>query len=224
MSDEKKRKRARTSASTSDENPKLQLAQAINAIKKNQESFKKSVDSWTTVNDDIFTNLELKLQAKTKELEQLEVDYTNKKRQKKIEIDAEVRESGYAAVQKILEDRKEVAVPIEKWNALNKNYEELKSSHTKNLQDAVSEERARNEKDMKALKKQSDLEHATIMAQSNAKIDQQAQQLKVLEATIQSLKQDIDAQRNLTREIAVAANSGSRPNVMYERPVTGRHE
>lgn len=224
MSDVKK-KRARTSSSSSTdgENPKFQLAQAINTIRKSQDTFKKSVDAWTTVNDEIFSNLELKLLTKQKDLEALELEFQNRKRQRKIDMEAELRENGYASVVKILEDRKEVAVPIEKWNALNQAYEDLKATHNKTLQEALAEERHRSEKDMKALKKQLDLEHATVAAQSNAKIEQQAQQLKVLESTIHSLKSDIEAQRILTKEIAQAANSRG-PSVLYERPVGGRHE
>lgn len=223
-----KRKRASESsgssgAKTKTENPKLQFVQAITTVKKQMEGFKKSVDQWNTVNDDIFTNLELKLEQKQRELAELDTEFTNTKRQRKIETEQELRELGYAAVAKLLADRKEIAVSEERWQDLNKQFNELRTNHEAKVAAAVAEERAIGEKNIKSLERSLKLEHTATMAQAQARMEQQAQQIKVLEQSIASLKADIEAQRQLTKDIANAANRPAPVYTMRDRD-RGSHE
>src|SRR5688572_9286963 len=101
------RKRKSPSSSTaaaesSSENPHYALAQSITNIRKGQEQFRKAVDATHTLIEDTFTNLQLKLETKEREAAENERVVENTKRQRRIDMEQELKEFGYDAVKKIL--------------------------------------------------------------------------------------------------------------------------
>jgi hypothetical protein len=194
--------------------PKLQLVQSITALRKSQEGFKAAVDSSKSLIDDIFTGLDIKINAKQRESQDIAVDVENTKKQRKIEMEQQLQELGHAAVKKILEDRKEIAVSAESYEMLKNNYEELKLSKRDDIDAAISAERSSHAAEIKAMKRNQELEHQAIIAKASAQNEQQREQIKVLEATIASLKSDMEAQRQLTRQVAEAASRA--PSMMYD--------
>ena len=126
-------------------------------------------------------------------------------------MEQQLQELGYAAVKKLLDDRKEIAVSSEAYETLKEAYNELRANHKAALQATVSEERARAEHEAKITRHSQELEHLAHVAKMNAQNEQLREQVKFLEETIASLKSDLADQRQLTRHVAEAGRPSALP-------------
>ena len=104
----------------------LQLAKAIQSITKQQAGFEKSVEKCQELITERFNDIEMKLTAKKKELEELEKQYEQQEKYKKLEVDLEVKEHGYQHALKMLTGRNEVPVNEEEFKHLQESLTTLK--------------------------------------------------------------------------------------------------
>ena len=119
--------KSRTAPKKDTSNPHIAFTKAIDTITKSEESFKKSVAELQGLLSETFTDLEMKLKAKSDELKELEQRYLQQEKNSKIEVDLNVKEHGYQAALIILEQRDEMAVLKTVYKDLNTSYEGLKN-------------------------------------------------------------------------------------------------
>jgi hypothetical protein len=196
------KKRASSSSSSTPENDSLALTKSIINIKKQQESFEKSVNECKKLIEDHLEDLELKTTAKRKAMVELDEDYESKKKTKRIELDQEIRAYGYQEALKIIKEHKEVAISEADLAKLNKELQELKQNRATEMAEVLRQEKEKYEKEMKTFQTTSDLRHQTEVATQAATIKQLQNHIQVLEKQTQSLQQDIEKQRELTKNVA----------------------
>jgi hypothetical protein len=221
MSSESKsstRKRKAPSSSNSDLDPKLALATAITGIKKSQDAFAKSVAQYKELEDKTFTELEIKLTAKRQDLDELDTTYNNRKKQRKLDLEHDLKEQGLIAAKKILEERGDLAVSKESYETLQRDHAALKAKFDDTSKSAIAEEKAKINEANKNWQRTVQLEYESKMAAANAENNQQKKQISVLSETIASLKEDMAAQRQLTKDVA----NSFKPTVVHDTGSRGR--
>lgn len=150
-------------------------------------------------------DLELKTTAKRKAMVELDEDYESKKKTKRIELDQEIRAYGYQEALKIIKEHKEVAISEADLAKLNKELQELqelKQNRATEMAEVLRQEKEKYEKEMKTFQTTSDLRHQTEVDTQAATIKQLQNHIQVLEKQTQSLQQDIEKQRELTKNVA----------------------
>jgi len=184
----------------------LGLTKALQGVSKAQDGFSKSVSALETLLNETFNDLETRLQAKQRELDELQLRYEQEEKNRKIEVDQRVREHGYDAAKLILLDRKEVAVREADWRQLQDDYAQLRANKEKELRDAIAKEQERSKVQSDAWAETLRLQKQAEVAKVEAQLETQVQHIEVLKATIQALKVDLDEQRKLTKDVAQAAS------------------
>lgn len=193
----------------------IAFTKAIQSITKNQEGFNKSVESLQTLISDTFSELELKVNAKKKELSELEEKYIHDEKNMKLSVNLNVKEYGYQAALKILEEREEIAISKEVYENLKNSYEELKKTKDQEVKDAITRENTRNNQHVAVLKQTLELQKQAEVAKVSAELQSQVKHITILEQTVERVAKDLDEQRKLTKDVAMAsAKSGP----MYMQP------
>jgi hypothetical protein len=208
-------RRSASVAATSSNNVTLALTKALQGVTKAEDGFSKSVTKLSELLTDTFNDLETRLEAKQKDLDELKLRYEQEEKNKKIEVDQNVRAYAYEAAKKILTERKEVAVREEDYEQLREDYSELRATKEQEIRDSVSAERKRNDQHNEALKRTLELQKQAEVAQVEARLETQIQHIEVLKSTIENLKNDLQAQRELTKDVAQAA---SKQMPMWQQP------
>jgi hypothetical protein len=185
------RKRKASSAVDEDRNPQLALAQSITAIRKSQDAFKKAVEQCGTLIDGVFSDIDVKMKTKHTELAELDLEFENRRKQRKIDLDQEIQEQGLAAAKKLLAERGQKAINEEEYGNLVGEHSDLKAKFDQKLAEGLKAERERLNAEEQAFKKVVELEQKSHLAKYTAQIEQQKQQIGVLESTIVSLKGDM---------------------------------
>lgn len=209
--------RKRGAKSQDDASDSLALTKAIIAIKKQQESFEKAAMDCRKLVDEHFSDLELKTSAKRKAMEELDEQFEQTKRSKKIDLDNVLKEYGYSEAVKTLQARSEVPISSADLAKLKTDLEFYKKDHSQQLAEVAKSEKDKYEKEMKNYQTVSDLKHQTDLAQKESSIKQLKDHIAVLDNQIKSLQQDVDKQRELTKSVSEA----SRPQY-YPSPSSGR--
>lgn len=205
-----------SSTVTSDE-VVYQMTRAIHNISKQQESFKKAVDQW----HDIEKEIELRITAtkkrmddqesmRNKEMQELEGEVERQRKRKRIDMEQDIREFGMDQVKKLLAERKQISIAADEYEQLKKEVEILRKQKDDAVAQAVHECLDKAKAELSSRTESLQLRHSAELAGVNARADQGKNQIKVLEDTIGALRNELDRQRELTREIAYAQSS--RPN------------
>ena len=183
----------------------LQLTKSIQALTKQQTTFEKAVEKCNELIKEISEEFEMKLNAKKSELDALETQYQNTEKLKKVELDLAIKEYGYNKALEFLNDRGEIPVSKSEYEILKEENRILKASKEQEIKDAVSSEKQKNAAYNEQLKKTLELQKRAEIAQKEADLKVQINQIKLLENTIERLESDLEAQRNLTKDVANAS-------------------
>lgn len=183
----------------------MSLTKAIQSVTKNQDSFSKSVTKLSQLLEETLSDLETKLSQKNKEIEELSLKYQQEEKNRKIEVDQQIKEYGYESVKSLLAERKEISVREDEYKKLMDDFTQLKASKEKEIKDTILHERKKNEQYNENLKKTLELQKQAEVAQVQARLETQTQHIEVLKSTIKDLKSDLDEQRKLTKDVAQAS-------------------
>ena len=200
------RRRTTTTRAATPQDAVLAFTKAIQGVSKSQDGFTKAVENLESLVSETFEGIELKLAAKQKELTDLEERFSHDERSKKLEVDLNVKEHEYDAATRILEARGEVAVPTITYDELKRMFEELKATRDKEVEIAVKREQDRNNKHVAVLKQTLELKNQAEVAKVEAKLEAQVMQIQVLEKTIDRATNDLNEQRKLTKDVAMASS------------------
>ena len=208
----------RTNIKTTDSNnSNIALTKALQNITKNQTGFDKSVLDLSSLISETFGELELKINARQKELSDLDEKFTHSEKQKKLEVDLNVKEHGYQAALQFLENRDEIAVSKHHYDELKQTYENLKQTKDIDVKEAVSREQKRNNSHVAVLKQTLELQKQAEVAKVSAELSSQVKHIQILEKTIERVANDLNEQRKLTKDVALAsAKSMYVPQQMHQ--------
>lgn len=200
-----------------------QLTRAVQTIAKQQDAFKKSVEQFHEIEKDIevrITSAKKKMdeqeQARKKEMDEMEASVERERKRRRIDLEQDIREFGNEQVGKMLADQKKVPILAEELATLRTEVDSLRKTKEEAVNAAVQNALEKAKLEMSTKIESQMLRHQTEMATVTANRDQQKHQIKVLEDTIAALRNELDQQRKLTKEVAYAQAqaqaSASRPS------------
>lgn len=200
------KKRKSPDSSCADGNDLVPLIKAVIGLKKQQEGFGKSVDTLKETLDGYFENLELQIQSKQRERDDIEEETNRQLKSRRIAVDQDVKEHGYKAAQAILTEREEVSISSAELASLHKSIMESNQE----MADAIKQEKKKAEKSVAMQLRNKELEFTAAQAEIQAALKQKDKEIEVLMRTIKDLKSDLEKQRMLTQAVA----ESSRPQYM----------
>lgn len=188
---------------------RLRLAEAIANFTKKQELFLEAHEQLKDYSDNIFKDLDLQIDTKQQELSELKYKYEHENSNLKIECDLNFKQYKYEAALKVLEDCDEVPIKTTELNSLKEELATLKAEFETKLKTGISAEQNNSHKALSAALTNAELKHKAETAEILAQSKQKEQQVLVLQATIDNLKAEISAQRELTKSVAEASQKGA---------------
>ena len=188
---------------------RLRLAEAINNFTKKQDAFLDAYEELSEYKEDIFKDLDLKIEAKQEELKELTKKYKTRETDLKIECDQNFREYEYQKAKEVLEDRDEMAIEKEELEELRDELQQLKDDYKSDLEEALTEERSKLKKEMEYAINNCSLKHKAEIAETKAIAKQKEGEVFLLQETIENLKGEIKEQRKLTQAVAEASKQGA---------------
>lgn len=190
---------------TNKKSERLLLATAITSLTTKQEAFIKAVETMKQLEADTLTNLDLEINTKKLELENLEKDFKRKQKDGQIETDQFLNEYSYEAACKILKEHNEEPINSEKLKTLHNDLDKYKTGHEEELEKLKNKEREKAQKSLKAALTNNELKHKAEVAEMAASVNQQKKEIQSLENTIKNLQNELSQQRQLTKDVAEAS-------------------
>lgn len=198
-----------TKSSNSHNNARLTLAKNIQTLVSKQDAFAKALETLQTFTSDTLQNLDLEIEAKRQDLEDLAKEMKNKEIDGKITCDQMLKEYRHEGALKILDEHKEIAISKEKYDSLCNELDEMRKKDKSEVTNALEEMRASHKKEMSATINCLELKHKAEVAELSAGIKQRDNQIQTLENMLQNLKEEIAAQRKLTQSVAESSKQGA---------------
>lgn len=188
---------------------RLALSKSISALTAKQDAFTKAVESLKLLNEEALLDLDLQIEQKTNEITELEKKLKNDEIDEKIRIDQDLKKYGYEAAEKIIEEHGKVAMYQEDYDDLKTSYDTLVKNKDEEIKKIREEEHAKHKKELNACISNIELKYKAEHAELNAKVAEKDNEVKLLNRTIDSLRDEIKLQRELTKEVAVAAKQSA---------------
>lgn len=196
------------------------VSASIDKLSKNCETFMNNSisygDSLKKLIDEYLNDLMIKINLKKEELAYLREEYDNKRRTLEINLDLDIKKYGRDKALEILEESGEIAVCEDEYNKLKDDYRNLLLKQKDEIESAVSFEHQRNTKSNAVLKQTLELKNKAEVATVEAKLEAQLTQIEILNDTIKQMREDLNEQRKLTKDVANASNKAQ----MYYNPST----
>lgn len=206
------------------------MTKTIESLSKVQDEFNTNYDALSNFKNEELTELDYQLKLKNEECYNHLQDLTRSYNEKRYTLDTEYKQKEYDLQQhhqQLLDelerayDNKDSEKAIELLESCDykivaaREYEQLETQ----LKESVSgreefEKRVTSDmhKELNARLKTQELEHKVLTSDMKAKIDNQSREINTLLQTIESLKAEIQAQRELTREVAQAGQKSVTQN------------
>ena len=195
-------------SSTSSPSEKLVLAQNIAKLTAAQDGFSKAVESLKEFNVETLQNLDLEIQAKRDTLNALEVEYQTTLKNEQIKLKQNLDEYNYNAALEIVQERDETVINTDELNTLRQSIKNMETSHAAELKAVEERERKAGSTALHAAVSTAELKHKAEVANITAVNSQSLQQIKTLQIQIENLKEEVAAQRELTRQVAESSRQG----------------
>ena len=191
------------------ESDTLAFAKAITKLSQKQEEFVKVVAELKELKAETLTDIQLELKAKREELEGLDKDYETKKKDLEIKLNQEIKELGYEKAIEILEEHGQIGVDEDEYNELKEGVQSVRAELEEEMKVKISEEKANAKRELSQAITNKNLEHKAEIATLTATVEQLKKERNTYESTIENLKSEIAAQRELTKQVAEASKQGA---------------
>ncbi len=205
----KGRKRAAPAACASTQSESMQLTCALNTFNKSSEVLLKAITDLEQTKDVVFGKIEVELNDRKRQRSAVEEEYEHLVRAKKIDADQDIAEHGFTKAKEFLENKGFVPVEQDKYNALVEEVAVLRKKTTEELQAAVDAEKKAERKRYEGEKRVLELEHKAVIAELTAESKQLHKTIAGLREDIVKAEANVAAQRDLTKEVAVACKAPS---------------
>lgn len=192
---------------------RLELAKAISNVSSKAETFVNAIEHFKTFTKDVLVKLDLDIEAKRLELDDLKKEIENNIKNGKIDIDVALREYKREGAIAMLKEMKETVISDKELGALQKELNELRANFDSMAANLKKEEAEKTEKTISQALKNMELQHKAANATVIALSEQREREISNLKSAIQDLRNEISAQRELTRSVAEAGRH-QMPNYM----------
>lgn len=186
-----------------------EFSKAILLLSNKQEAFVKSVEVVNQFVADIRSDLRTDIQAKWLESENLKTSVANERKNLEIETEQNIKQFKYKAAVEILTARDEVPIMKSELQQLRDELARTQKDIESRIETALTMEKDRSKRAVESAVNQCRLKHAAESAELRAKVDQQTVSNKNLLENIVNLKEEVAAQRQLTKEVAMAGKQGA---------------
>jgi hypothetical protein len=186
-------------------NPRLEFSKAIQALTTKQDAFVKAIEALEQFKKEELIKFDLELEAKQEELKLLDEEFKHKLKNKQIECDQQFAEYGYKTAMELLKERDETSIGNSELQRMKEELSHLRGDVAKKISDAVEAEKAESKRALSAAIGNATLTHKAETAVLTATVEQQKKEIASLNQTIANLTKDIAAQRDLTKEVAMAS-------------------
>jgi hypothetical protein len=193
-------------------NPSSGLAdfsKAILLLSNKQEGFCKAVESLNQFVEEIRTDLRSDIQSQWIENENLKMAVETERKNLRIETEQQIKEFGYEAAKKILRERGEVPMCQEEVDTMKARIHTLETTMQDSVQKELNEEKTRSKVAIQVATTHANLKHTAETADIRARVEQQKMTIDNHLQTIENLQKDVAAQRQLTKEVAIAGRQGA---------------
>jgi hypothetical protein len=187
----------------------LALSKHISALAVTQTKFTKAVEELKEFKTDSLRELDLEITAKHGELDMLQLTLKNAEIDGKTVCDQRVAKHARDTAVEILKKTKEVPVPQERLAELDAEVKTLKRKRDEDLVSQEKDMEAKHKRATAAIISNQELKAKAELATLMAQVEQGKSQIKVYEASVSSMRDDIAAQRLLTQQVAEAGRQGS---------------
>jgi hypothetical protein len=185
---------------------RLQLAQSINNLVLRGDSFLAAMDELNTFSKERIVDLDLKIESKKQEFQDLTVSLENQFKDVEIKLKQNLQENKLVAVKDVLSGLNMMYIETAEHSRLVTELETLRNNSAAQLQQAVAAEKASGTAALEQALLNKELAHKAHIAGLTAQVEQQVREISVLRETIANLKHEIAEQRSLTKEVAVASS------------------
>lgn len=178
----------KTESKSKESNGNLELTRSIQKISKTQKEFMDAVNTLNSYTEETLHDLNLQIESKKNEIDNLEEEFKISKKKGTIDIDMFFEEYRYDGAVKILKGKGEEPIKSSELYNLKDKIETLGKSMDQEFEEILTKERSTCESALKAALSNAELKH---------------------KAEIANLRDDISAQRELTKEVANASRQGT---------------
>lgn len=196
-----------TSTKTAKKSDRLELAQAISSLVTKQDAFNKAVKAMEEFSNDKLSDLDLQIESKQTELTKLDDEFNKVQKDREIEINQYLAEYKYKGAVDLIKERDEEPIKSSELSKLKKELDLLKASDKKEIELAVRDEKAKGEQALKSALHNKEMSHKAETAELQATAKHQLKEIENLHETIENLRDEISAQRKLTKEVAESNKS-----------------
>lgn len=190
-------------------NERLALATALSSIATKGDAWEKALHDFAELRKTTLANLENELQTFKRQRQEAEEEFEHAKRAKRIDVQQELSEFGYASALKFLTERKEVAIAADELDKLKSRLQSLEASYASEIKKAVDDERAAASRTLASEKRMLQLEHEKSIASLTSQVEALNRQLASAREEIANAERRLEAQRELCKSIAEACKTPS---------------
>ncbi len=201
---------------------RLELAKAISNISTKGDAFVNAMESFKNFTKDSLVKLDLDIDSKRLELSDLQKQIDHKIVNGRIDIQVELREHKRDSAIKMLKEMGESVIGDKELAALRQELQELRGNYDTAISAVKKEEAEKREKAIGQATRNMELQHKATNATILALSEQQQREIGNLKGTINDLRAEISAQRDLTRSVA-EASSGRSQGGNYNMPQQGQN-
>lgn len=188
---------------------RIEFTKSINNLTSKQDAFLKAIETLQSFSEETLRNLDLEIDNKKMELKSLDEEYKKRDNDQRITIDQALKEYKYEQALLYLGERDEISVSKKEYNDLVKKVTTLETEQDARIKTEIAIEKKRSEGAMKAALHNASLTHKAEIADINAQTKQQEHEIDNLRSIIETLKNEIAEQRQLTRQVADAGKAGA---------------
>jgi hypothetical protein len=206
------------------------MTKSIENMSKVQQEFNDNYNVLANYGEEELNELDYQIKLKNEECYNSLQEITKSYNEKKFQLESEYKEREYALEQSHQQRINELDMEFTKREfevarttvenegysvILTRDYDELNTKVERLTTERETFEKtaeANMHKELNARLKTQELQHQVASSDMKAKIENQAREIESLRTTIETLKQEIQAQRELTREVAQAGQKSVTQN------------
>ncbi len=152
---------------------RLQLAQSINNLVLRGDSFLSAMDELTSFSKERLVDLDLKIEAKKQEFQDLTIGLENQFKDVEIKLKQHLQENKLVAVKEVLAGLNMMYIETAEHTRLVTELDTLRTTSATQLQQAVSSEKAIGDAALKQALHNQELAHKAQIASLTAQVEQQ---------------------------------------------------
>lgn len=198
---------SKSSSSDNEQNPRLELAKAINGMTQKMEGFNKAAEGLAAFTKDQLVEFDMQIEARKEELKRLSEDYEHSRKRGRTETELFLQEYRYEGAKKILAERGEVPIASSDLEGMRNTLTRLTTEREKEIDEVVKREKQRHDAALSAATSMQTLRHEAATAGLTAVKEQQIREIASLNTTITNLKDEVAQQRKLTEAVANAGRA-----------------